>query len=65
MDSITRQRQEVTVTDINMPFGSMVRFLIKLTLAAIPAAVVVTIFTAILLFLLRTFVAGLGSGLSR
>lgn len=59
MDSITRQRQEVTVTDINMPFGSMVRFLVKLTLAAIPAAVVVTIFSAILLFLLRTFAAGL------
>lgn len=30
-------RQQVVVTDVNMPFGSMVRFMVKWALAAIPA----------------------------
>ena len=33
----------VSVVDIDMPFLSMVNFLVKLTIAAIPAAIVVTI----------------------
>jgi plastocyanin len=32
--------QKVTVTDINMPFGSMVVFILKWTLASIPAIIV-------------------------
>lgn len=32
--------KRVTVTDIDMPFGSMVRFLVKLVLASIPAIII-------------------------
>jgi len=36
----TPVRQEVTVTDVNMPFGSMVRFMVKWAFAAIPALII-------------------------
>jgi hypothetical protein len=45
----------VTIVDINMPFGSMVAFIIKWTLAAIPAMVIL----AILGFTLATMFASL------
>jgi len=32
--------QRVVVTDINMPFGSMVWFMVKWTLASIPAMLI-------------------------
>ena len=34
------QEHEVVVVDIQMPFGSMVVFMIKWAIAAIPAAIV-------------------------
>lgn len=37
------QNMEVTVTDIKMPFWSMVIFLVKLSIAAIPAAIIIAI----------------------
>jgi len=33
----------VTVVDVDMPFGSMVRFMVKWTLAAIPAIVILAV----------------------
>ena len=36
--------QEVTVTDIRMPFGSMVVFMVKWTLASIPALIILFAF---------------------
>jgi len=33
----------VSVTDINMPFGSMVVFMVKWALAAIPAALILVV----------------------
>ena len=49
------EKQEVVVTDIRMSFGSMVMFMIKWTVAAIPAVLILSalmglvtlIFTAI------------------
>lgn len=35
-------KQEVTVVDVKMPFLSMVVFLIKLALAAIPAMIILS-----------------------
>jgi hypothetical protein len=35
--------QKVIVTDINMPFGSMVTFMVKWALAAIPALIILAI----------------------
>jgi len=37
------QRMEATVIDIKMPFWSMVVFLVKLSIAAIPAAIIVVV----------------------
>jgi len=34
------QEQKVVVVDVNMKFGTMVLFLVKLTIAFIPAAVI-------------------------
>ena len=36
----TMQAQRVIVTDINMKFGSMIIFLVKLAIAAIPAIII-------------------------
>lgn len=41
--------QKVSVTDVDMPFGSMVLFIIKWTLAAIPAAIIILIIGTFLL----------------
>lgn len=38
---------EVVVTDIRMPFGSMVAFMVKWTLASIPAFIILALFIAI------------------
>jgi hypothetical protein len=43
----TPTAQPIVVTDIHMPFWSMVVFLVKLALAAIPAIVILTILGAI------------------
>jgi len=34
------KRQDVTVVDLDMPFGSMVMFMVKVALASIPAAII-------------------------
>ncbi len=47
---------EVTIVDIKMPFGSMVVFMVKATLAAIPAMIILAILFA--------GVAGLLAGMS-
>ncbi len=38
---------KVTIADFNMPFLSMVGFMVKLSIAAIPAAIIITIIAAI------------------
>lgn len=53
------EKQEVVVTNIQMPFGSMVVFMIKGAIAAIPAAIILFILGAILMGIL----AGIGAGL--
>jgi hypothetical protein len=41
------ETQEVVVTDVQMKFGSMVWFMVKWTLAAIPALVILVILGAV------------------
>jgi len=41
MDVNTGNNRNVVVTDIRMPFGSMVIFLVKLALASIPALLII------------------------
>jgi hypothetical protein len=37
------EKVEVVVTDIRMPFGSMVGFMVKWSLASIPAIIIVSV----------------------
>ncbi len=48
----------VSVVDIDMPFGSMVSFMIKWTLAAIPALLILAICGALLAALLGGLLSG-------
>ena len=41
--SVTANGQAVVVTDVQMPFGSMVVFMVKWALASIPAMIIVAI----------------------
>jgi hypothetical protein len=43
MNQATTNRTEVTVVDVQMPFGSMVVFILKWTLASIPALIILGI----------------------
>ena len=56
---VIMEKQEVVVTDIQMPFGSMVVFMIKWAIATLPAAMILFILGAILMGIL----AGIGSGI--
>ncbi len=68
MQSILNEKHEVTVTDIKMPFWSMVAFMIKWTIATIPAMILlffIAIGFAILGKILFAAMAGAIVGLSR
>ncbi|NTU92800.1 MAG: hypothetical protein HGB29_07245 [Chlorobiaceae bacterium] len=54
-----QDEQRVVVTDLNMPFGSMVVFLIKLALASIPALLIVWFVMMVLLMLFMTMFGGI------
>jgi hypothetical protein len=43
MSEEKQSRTPVTIHDIDIPFWSLVTFLVKLAIAAIPAAIIVTI----------------------
>tara|TARA_R110002074_G_scaffold402287_1_gene606206 strand:- start:24953 stop:25135 length:183 start_codon:yes stop_codon:yes gene_type:complete len=46
--------KEVSITDIKMPFLSMVVFLVKLSIAAIPAFIILSIVASILFTIFGT-----------
>lgn len=50
-------KQEVIVTDIRMPFVSMVHFMVKWALATIPAMIILFFVVLICFALLRGFYA--------
>ena len=47
-------RQEVVVTDVRMPFGSMVKFMVKWAIASIPAMVILLVLGALFWTVLAT-----------
>ena len=51
---------EVTIVDVKMPFGSMVVFMVKSAIAAIPAVIILVIIFAILGALFGGILGGLG-----
>ena len=52
------EKYEVVVTDIQMPFGSMVVFMIKWAIAAIPAVIILFVLGAI-----ATGILGIGGAM--
>ena len=48
--------QKVIVTDIHMPFGSMVTFMIKWAIASIPAAIILFLIGSLILAFIGVFV---------
>lgn len=52
---------EVVVTDIRMPFGSMVVFMIKWAIASIPATIILSLLLFAIFLLLASVVGGLGN----
>jgi hypothetical protein len=57
------ERREVVVTDIRMPFLSMVVFLVKLAVAAIPAMIILSVIGALVTALIGAAFHGfLGDG---
>ena len=52
--------KRVIVTDINMPFMSMVIFMVKWVIASIPAFIILSILGAVLTGILGTFMSGMG-----
>ena len=55
------QEQRVVVVDVNMKFGTMVVFLVKLAIAFIPAAIILVVVG----FIVALLFGGLFSGISR
>jgi hypothetical protein len=53
--------KQVIVVDIDIPFGRLVSILVKVAIAAVPAAIIVAIFW----FILAAFIAGVFGGLHR
>lgn len=48
-----KKPQRVVVTNLDMEFGTMVWFLVKLAIAAIPAAIILAVLVAILAAIFR------------
>jgi len=53
-----QNKQEVVVVDFKMSFGSMIIFMVKWVIAAIPAMIVVFIILLIFLSILRGMMGG-------
>ena len=51
---------EVTIVDVKMPFASMVVFMVKASIAAIPAVIILAIIFGFLGTLLLGILGGLG-----
>ena len=49
---------EVTVVDIKMPFWSMVIFMVKAAIAAIPAVIILSVVASVVMSLLAGFFGG-------
>jgi hypothetical protein len=58
MNDQQKFRQEVIVTDFDIPFGSMVKLLVKLALAAIPAMIILAMVGGLIFAVLAALFGG-------
>ncbi len=56
-------KQEVVVVDVDMPFWSMVGFMVKWAIAAIPAFIILIVIGAIAAAILAGVLGGIGAGM--
>ena len=56
---MTNQDNEVVVTDIKMPFGSMIIFMVKLAIATIPAMIILSAVGTLTFALVNFFLGGM------
>ena len=59
-----QEEQQVIVTDIRMPFISMVVFMVKWVIASIPAFIILWLIGAFLMLALGGMMGGLNSNMS-
>jgi len=59
MTSSDANRSEVVVVDVQMPFMSMVTFMVKWTLASIPALIILVVIAGVLAGMFAGFFSGL------
>jgi hypothetical protein len=57
---MSQEKQEVVVTDISMPFWSMVVFMVKWVIASIPAMLILSGLMAIFMTIMGSIGTGLG-----
>ena len=55
---MSNQSNEVVVTNIKMPFGSMVVFMVKLAVATIPAMIILSAVGTLTFALINFFLGG-------
>jgi hypothetical protein len=55
---------EVVVADIDMPFGSMVKFMVKLSLASIPAFIILVVIFSVIFAIFGGVLAGISQVLA-
>ena len=55
---MTNQDNKVVVTDIKMPFGSMIIFMVKLAIATIPAMIILSAVGTLTFALVNFFLGG-------
>jgi len=60
---MAKDYSEVVVTDIKMPFGSMVVFMVKWAIATIPALILLSIIGSITFGILRAIWGGFHRGM--
>ena len=54
------EKQKVIVTDIQMPFWSMVIFMIKWTVASVPALIILSFLVGLVVALIGALFSGMG-----
>ena len=59
----TRLPVRVIITGFDMPFGSLIGFMIKVALASIPATIILSVVGFIIFFVFSALLAGCGLAL--
>jgi hypothetical protein len=53
---------QVVLTGVDIPFGSLVKLIIKLSFASIPAIIIFSVIGWLIAFVITIIIASLGSG---